>query len=165
MNRCTVYVAVRACASKMATTRTSNGCPKAKRKPYTDLQSKFRATPRYLATIDFGTTHCSVAYLSRPDLAPNPSEIDPTLLKLDDSGNRRVPSCILFDNNGNKMAVGNSARERFAAMDHELRPRYLYFEHVKKLLQHEKVCKYYKENAGISEQGVIQTRSPYWNSY
>lgn len=134
----------------MATTFTSNGCAKAKRKHYADLESKFRSSPRYLATIDFGTTHCSVAYLLHSDKAPNPSEVNPTLLKLDDAGNRRVPSCILFDQNGNKMVVGDAARERFAAIDHKLRPEYFYFEHVKRFLQHEKVDNVTSITEGVS---------------
>ena len=91
--------------------------------------------PRFLATIDFGTTHCSVAYLLRPDLSPNPSEVDPTLLKLDNAGNRRVPSCILFDPNGRNIAFGNEAREQYADLNRDLRPLYYYFEHVKRNLQ------------------------------
>lgn len=120
-------------------TQTSNGCSKADRKGYTDLDSKFRSTPCFLATIDFGTTHCSVAYLLRPDQAFNPSEIDPPLLKLDDAGNKRVPSCILFDMKGKKVAFGYEARDRFATLDHQTRPKFHYFEHVKRQLQHEKV--------------------------
>ena len=93
--------------------------------------------PEFVTTIDFGTTHCSVAYLLRPDLEPK--EVDPTVLKLDNDGNRRVPSCILFDSNGAKIAFGHEARERYAARKRELKPQYHYFEHVKKHLQHEKV--------------------------
>ena len=118
---------------------TSNGCSKAVRKGYADLGCKFRATPRYLATIDFGTTHCSVAYLLRPDLATNPSEDDPNILKLDSQGNKRVPSCILFDMNGKMIAFGKEAREQFSSIESKKRPQYHYFEHVKKSLQHEKV--------------------------
>lgn len=135
---------------------TSNGCVKAIRKPYSSLESKFRASPRYLATIDFGTTHCSVAYLLRPDLAPNPSEVTPNLLKLDDAGNKRIPSCILFDQKGNKIAVGYAARERFAAMDHKLRPEYFYFEHVKRFLQHEKVSHTWT-SITIRDRGLTNT--------
>ena len=111
---------------------TARSCSKAEREP-------FRRTLKYLATIDFGTTHCSVAYLHRPDQAPNPSEVDPTVLKLDNYGNKRVPSCILFDEKGNKMAFGHEARQQFAALDRELRHQHHYFEHVKKNLQYEKV--------------------------
>jgi len=96
-------------------------------------------TPQFVTTIDFGTTHCSVAYVIRPDLEPNPSEVDPIVLKLDKDGNERVPSCILFDCEGEKIAFGNEARERFGALEREQRPRYHYFEHVKKNLQHRKV--------------------------
>ena len=115
--------------------RTFDGGSKADRKGC----AVFRTTPKYLATIDFGTTHCSVAYLLRPDMATNPSEVDPTVLKLDNAGNKRVPSCILFDSNGKKVAFGHEAREQFAALNHELRHQHHYFEHVKKNLQYEKV--------------------------
>ena len=98
-----------------------------------------QTTPPYLAAIDFGTTHCSVAYLIRPDKQPNPSEVDPTVLTLDEDGNRRIPSYILFDEGGNKIAFGQEAREEYAALDHEERSLYHYFEHVKKKLQHDEV--------------------------
>ena len=117
---------------------TSNGCDKAVRKGYTELEFKFRAKPRFIATIDFGTTHCSVAYLNRPDLASKPSEVDPTLLSLDEQGNKRVPSCLLFDMNGKKVAFGYEAREHFTTLKSR-RFEHYYFEHVKRRLQQEKV--------------------------
>lgn len=120
-------------------TRTSNGCLKAERKGYADLDSKFRTTPRFIATIDFGTTHCSIAYLLRPDEAIDLSEADPTLLSLDEALNKRVPSCILFNPNGNRIAFGYEAREQFRHLNHKMRPKYHYFEHVKRQLQHDKV--------------------------
>ena len=83
-------------------------------------------TPKFVATIDFGTTHCSVAYLIRPDLEPNPSEVDPTILTLDNAGNKRAPSCILFDSSGNKIAFGYEARELYASYKQELRPHFHY---------------------------------------
>ena len=93
--------------------------------------------PRYVATIEFGTTYCSVAYLLRPDQAPKPSEVDPPiLLKVDDWSNKRVPSCILFDPSGEKMiAFGYQAREQYACLNPELRLQYNYFEHLMKHLQ------------------------------
>ena len=102
-----------------------------------------RTTPQFVATIDFGTTYCSVAYFLRPDLAPNPSEVDPTVLTLDiNDDKRRVPSCILFDPSGRKIAFGYEARDQYADLDHEERPKYHYFEHVKKGLQDKKVNKF-----------------------
>ena len=96
-------------------------------------------TPQFVTTIDFGTTQCSVAYLLRPDLSPNPSEVDPTVLTLDSARHKRVPSCILFDPNGKKIAFGYEAREQFAALEREERLQHHYFEHVKKNLRYEKV--------------------------
>ena len=112
-------------------TRTSDAVCKVDRK------DGFRTTPQFLATVDFGTTYCSVAYLIRPDLESNPSEVNPIVLKLDNVENKRVSCCILFDPNGKKMAFGSQAREQYAALDHEERPRYHYFEHVKKELHAE----------------------------
>ena len=97
------------------------------------------ALPSFLTTIDFGTTHCSVAYLLRPDASLKPSEVDPNVLELDYNGNKRVPSCILFNSNGEKIAFGYEAREQYAALNRKLRPQHHYFEHVKKHLQHEEV--------------------------
>ena len=94
-------------------------------------------TPEYVTTIDFGTTHCSVAYLLRPDLEDE--LVDSTIVKLDNRRNRRVPSCILFNSNGNKIAFGYEAREQFATLKQEQRPQHHYFEHVKGHLQREKV--------------------------
>ena len=121
-------------------TRSSNECSKAGRKSSVDFRE---TTSQFLTTIDFGTTHCSVAYLLPPDrLEPTPSEVDPTILKLDDSGERRIPGYILFDNNGRKVAFGHEARDRYAALKVEIKPQYHYFEQVKKHLQHEKVTSY-----------------------
>ena len=93
-----------------------------------------KATPRYVATIEFGTTYCSVAYLLYPSLTHEPSEVCP--MKLDDCGNRRVPSCILFDHSGEKMiAFGHEAQEQYACLDPELRLQYNYFMHPMKHLQ------------------------------
>ena len=128
------------------------------------------STPRYLATIDFGTTHCSVAYLLRPDLTPKPSEVDPILLELDNAGNKRVPSCILFDPAGKKIAFGNEAREQFVALDRELRPQHHYFENVKKHLQHEEVTTQpshtvnVENNVGSKRQSCVE-RSVRQNMY
>ena len=93
-----------------------------------------KTTPRYVATIEFGTTYCSVAYLLRPDLA---SEVrPPSLLELDDWRNKRVPNCILFDPSGEKMiAFGYKARDQYACLNPELRLQYNYFEHLMKHLQ------------------------------
>jgi len=96
-------------------------------------------TPQFVTAIDFGTTHCSVAYLLRPDLTTHRRKVEPIVLKLDYAGNRRVPSCILFDGSGNKIAFGYEAREQFTALNRELRPRHHYLEHVKMHMQHKQV--------------------------
>ena len=118
-------------------TYTSNGCRKAARKGY--AYSNFRAKPSYVATVDFGTTHCSVAYFHYPD-GVSANKVDPTLLQFGDkSGNVREPSCILFDMNGNRVAFGSEARGQYTDLDSELKLQFHYFEHVKMELQHEQV--------------------------
>ena len=99
-------------------------------------------TPEFVATIDFGTTQCSVAYLLRPDLKRNPSEVDPTVLTLDNAGHKRVPSCILFDAKGNTIAFGHEARNQYDELKPKRMPQHHYFEHVKKDLQVKDVASY-----------------------
>ena len=115
-----------------------NGCPRAKRMDHSI--HRFRTKPINIATIDFGTTHCSVTYQLNVDKLANGGE-KPEILTLDDKGDRnvRVPSCILFDQSGHRVAFGYQAREQYYAMDHVLRPEFIYFEHVKMKLHHEKV--------------------------
>ena len=115
----------------------SNGTSKAVR--IRDPSVSFRSTPKFLATIDFGTTHCSVTYIVNAHVHDNPSEMDPIILKLDEEGRHRVPSCILFDSNGKKVAFGHKARTIYSGLDHEERPNYTYFEHIKRHLQREEV--------------------------
>lgn len=123
----------------MSLSKLSNGTMKAERVRHPDLCLKFRSKPKFLATIDFGTTHCSVTYLVNADLVTDPTDtLDPTTLKLDDEGRTRVPSCILFDDRGNNIAFGYKARQRYADLKQEDRPRFIYFEHIKKHLQLEK---------------------------
>ncbi len=48
----------------------------------------FHSIPNSTATIEFGTTHYSVLYLT--DV--NPSALEPVLLPLDTEGRKRIPS-------------------------------------------------------------------------
>ena len=116
-----------------------------------------KAKPQFVATIDFGTTHCSVAYVLRPDLEGK--KVDPTLLNLDEyEKNRRVLSCILFDSNGKMIAIGPKARERYAALKPEQKPQSIYFEHVKKHLQHEEVMPVHRTYVDMN---IMPTPSPH----
>ena len=121
---------------------TSNGCPKFQLKSLSSLPSKpkFRRSLKYVATIDFGTTHCSVAYVLFLNLLKNVPgvHLQPTLLALE-GNTKRIPNCVLFNNEGELEYLGVRARERWANMDHQQRPGYYYFDHVKKLLQYDEV--------------------------
>ena len=114
-----------------------NGCSKAERLPKSS--SSFRATPHTIVTIDFGTTHCSLSYLYGVNKHPNPLEIEPVLLSLDQQGRKRVPSCILFDEQGKGKSFGYQARDEYATMGKRARTSHAYFEHIKKELKREKV--------------------------
>ena len=116
--------------------RKENGVSPAKRMTN---NFKFREKPKNIATIDFGTTHCSVAYKLNADVAPEKEK--PEILKLDESGPLavRVPSCIVFDSEGKRLYFGYQAREHYYRMDHAQRPNCIYFEHIKMKLQHDKV--------------------------
>lgn len=113
-----------------------NGVTGAYRKSNT---TGFRQTPRNIATIDFGTTHCSVTYKINAHLTSDTEK--PELLKLDESGPLavRVPSCIIFNQEGQRLFLGYQARNHYNRMDHSLRPCYIYFEHIKMSLQHDAV--------------------------
>ena len=113
---------------------SSNGCPRPQRR--TVEETIIPGVPKYLSAIDFGTTHCSVTYLLRPDLKPNPAEEDPICFKINDTENRE-PNCVLFGPSGTVSSFGKNAREMFSNWDST--SEHAYFEHVKKLLQHDEV--------------------------
>ncbi len=123
----------------MATSKLpeTNGCAKAIRMPKSS--DSFRSTPNSVVTIDFGTTHCSVSYLTSIKACPNPSAMEPVLLKLDNEGRKRVPSCILFDQFGKMNSFGYLARDQYAKLTRAVRPACAFFEHVKKEIQRKAV--------------------------
>ncbi len=115
----------------------TNGCSKATR--VTKSADSFRSIPNSVITIDFGTTHCSVSYLTSVKACPNPAEVEPVLLKLDNEGRKRVPSCILFDQFGSWNSFGYQARDQYAKLAKAVRPACAFFEHVKKEIQRKEV--------------------------
>ena len=99
----------------------------------------FRDKPQNIATIDFGTTRCSVTYQLNAHLTAG--DVKPEILKIDESGPvaARVPSCILFDKEGIRRSFGYQARTDYYKMEQKLRPNFIYFEQIKMKLQHDKV--------------------------
>ncbi len=114
-----------------------NGCAKANR--VAKRFDSFRSRPDSIVTIDFGTTHCSLTYLTSIEAIQNPSAIEPVLLKLDTQGRKRVPSSILFDQFGDRKSFGYPARDQYAKMLNPLRPSVAFFEHIKKDIQRKNV--------------------------
>lgn len=91
-----------------------------------------RTTECNIAAIDFGTTHCSVAYC----MAGSNSV---SLLPLDSNGNFRVPSSILIDSDFNIKAFGHHARKAYSALPTEKKKTHYYFKELKMQLQHDEV--------------------------
>jgi len=125
-------------SQKQAWVKSPNGTFKAQRRRFADLDRKFRGDPEFcVATIDYGTTHCSVDYTLYPGDSSKEKRI---LIRLDEFKDVvRVPNCILFNHYGKKLAFGYQAREKYARLSDEQRKKFFYFEHVKKTFQH-KVC-------------------------
>ena len=119
------------------TRKTSNGCEVARRVPRKD--SGFRVHSGNIAAIDFGTTNCSVAYIT----VGSGSEEGPRRLPLNTTYHR-VPTAILFNPDGTINSFGYDARSEYLSLDDNDRLEYAYFEQIKMNLQHDKVliCMY-----------------------
>ncbi len=118
--------------------RSKNGCSKADRvaKRSTDT---FRSTPNSIVTIDFGTTHCSVSKLAGIRKCPNPSALEPVMLELDKEGRKRVPSCVLFNQEGKLEFFGYNARNQYEKLTKEQKECSACFSHIKKEIQRKEV--------------------------
>ncbi len=123
----------------MAKSTCKNGCVKAIR--VEKGLDNFRSKPNTIVTIDFGTTHCSVSYLTSIKQCPDPSSMEPVLLNLDTESRKRIPSCILFDHLGDVRSMGYQARDQYAKLQNAERPACAFFEHVKKEIQRKEVSR------------------------
>ena len=102
-----------------------NGVPKARM--VRRSEAGFRPVSRYVAAIDFGTTHCSVAYTL-------PGSKDIFKLPLD-GPLRRVPNAILIDRETNTVvAFGYRAQYKFSRLSRREQKRYTHFERMKMIL-------------------------------
>ncbi len=115
-----------------ATRIASNGCPVAKRVPRKEVG--FRVPSKNIAAIDFGTTNCSLAYITESDSF----EEGPKRLPLNTTY-YRVPTAILFTPEGAVDSFGYDARQQHLNLDDEERLEYAYFEQIKMDLQHDEV--------------------------
>ncbi len=116
--------------------KTSNGCSVAQLIPRSE--TNFREPSKKVAAIDFGTTHCSVAYITESDSI----ERGPQRLLLNGSF-PRVPTAVLFKPDGLLMSFGQGARTEYLNLDDDVRPDYIYFEQIKMKLQLDEVNKTY----------------------
>ena len=119
-----------------ATIKSPNGTVKSERRCFSDLNRKFRGDPEFcVATVDYGTTHCSVDYTLYPG---NFSKEQRVLVRLDEFKDvGRVPNSILFNHYGKKIAFGYQARDKYSRISDVQRKKFFYFEHVKKTFQHQ----------------------------
>ena len=118
--------------SSGAERKTSNGCEVAKHVPR--KESGFRVHSGNIAAIDFGTTNCSVAYIT----VGSGAEEGPRRLPLNKTY-YRVLTAILFKPDGSIDSFGYDARTEYLNLDDEDRLNYAYFEQMKMNLQHDEV--------------------------
>ena len=116
------------------TRKTSNGCKVADRVP--PEQALFRDPSDNIAAIDFGTTNCSLAYVTAGHSAS--SEEGAVPLQLNNTF-YRVPTAILFKPDGSVKSFGYDGRDEYMNLDDEERLEYAYFEQIKMNLQHDEV--------------------------
>ena len=118
-----------------ATRKTSNGCEVAKPVPRREVG--FRVPSGNIAAIDFGTTNCSLAYVTVGDSF----EEGPKRLPLNTTF-YRVPTAILFTSDGAIDSFGYDARQQYLNLDDDDRLDHAYFEQIKMDLQHDEVSFY-----------------------
>ncbi len=104
----------------------------AERVPRTD--AGFRVTSGNIAAIDFGTTNCSLAYITAGD----GFEEGPKRLPLNTTY-YRVPTAILFTPDGSIDSFGYEARTLYFNLEGDQLLTYAYFEQIKMDLQHDEV--------------------------
>lgn len=111
------------------------------------VDARFRATDGNIAAIDFGTTFCTLAYVTTQDKNVQALRIDGVM--------KRVPTAILLKLEDNKpskplrpgtqspiykvVSVGYTAQQRYAKLTLVQQEEHLYFERTKTMLLHHKV--------------------------
>lgn len=115
----------------MALSRCQNGVTKTRKVPR--CVAGFRPASEFVAAIDYGTTHCSVAYTLQQE--------SKEIFKLPiDGPHTRVPNAILIERKTNTVeAFGQRARNKFSMMKSEDREKYIYFERMKMILYRRRV--------------------------
>ena len=115
-------------------------------RPKTETVLSHAESGKNIAAIDFGTTHCSLAYTTET----NDSTVS---LKLNEIF-ARVPTAILLVKEGEEIvggekfgvrckvhAFGRDAQTQYQRIRADDRSKYIYFEKMKMFLQHDKVCR------------------------
>ena len=116
--------------------RTPNGVRRAKR--VRREKSGFRKPSKNTAAIDFGTTNCSLGYITENDKL----ELINGVIKCPFDGYKmRVPTAILLTNSGDIEAFGTDARSAYANLEDGDRESYFFFEEIKMDLQGNEVNK------------------------
>ena len=110
--------------------RTPNGVSRAKR--VRREKSGFRKPSKNTAAIDFGTTNCSLGYITENDKL----ELINGVIKCPFDGYKmRVPTAILLTASGVIDSFGWDARSAYANLEDCDRESYFFFEEIKMDLQ------------------------------
>ena len=106
----------------------------AKKIPRTE--AGYRVTDGNIAAIDFGTTSVSLAYTTKGDDKINTFKFET------EEHSTRIPNTILLKKSGRNMtvvALGSSARKKFASLRPSEFNEHVYFERIKMLMKRENV--------------------------
>ena len=129
----------------MTDAKMPNGVTAAKRVSFESIGCKYRGKPKHLATVDFGTSHCSLAYLLNVDIIDDPANIDPVCVTFlcGPVHKSRVSTSALFDSDGDLVYFGESAIAMYKQFVKSGKEGYHFFHHIKSAFQRDKVRKCY----------------------
>ena len=98
--------------------------------------ARLQKPSKNIAAIDFGTKNCSLAYITKNDRL----ELTQGVPKLPLNGTYlRVPTAILFNQEGQVEAFGHDARTLYGNLEDYERECYFYFEEIKMNLRRDQV--------------------------
>ena len=110
----------------------------------------FRPASEYVAAIDFGTTHCSVAYALK-------GSKDIFKLPLD-GRHTRVPNAILIERETSTVtAFGYSAQLKFSRLPRTQQENCIYFERMKMILYRARVSLFVHRTCSTFHSSVGHT--------
>ena len=120
---------------RSSSAQSPNGTIRARKIPRKASKLCTKAS-KNIASIDFGTKNCSLAYITVSDKL----EITRGIPKLPLNGTYlRVPTAILFNPQGRVESFGHDARMLYGNLEDSEREEYVYFEEIKMNLHQDQV--------------------------